>query len=209
MIEYIAGSSDLQQNEGLPISHSVVMICGVSQHLWSIKPTWAWEKETLITHIPPFFGIGLNPYTMIWNRCSPSYASMTYSSQKGYDTISCWTEWELYPGWRLPWLGIFHISRACTTLWPHSMGGLWVERQQCLLPIELLAHTSLISSWSTQQSRIITEATSYQPYEFSMIIARTSSSLGNSPIHSIKIIELHYQLLGGWTIGITHNVAMT
>jgi len=36
-----------------------------------------WEKETLITHIPPFFVICSNSYTRILNRCSPLYASMT------------------------------------------------------------------------------------------------------------------------------------
>jgi len=33
MVEYVAGSSDLQWNDGLLISHSVVMNCGVSLHL--------------------------------------------------------------------------------------------------------------------------------------------------------------------------------
>ena len=33
MVEYIAGSSDLRQNEGLLISNFVVTICGVLLHL--------------------------------------------------------------------------------------------------------------------------------------------------------------------------------
>jgi len=35
------------------------------------------EKETLITHIPPVFFISSNSYTRIFDRCSPSYVSMT------------------------------------------------------------------------------------------------------------------------------------
>jgi len=38
------------------------------------------------------------------------------------------------------------------------MGGMWVEQQQWLLPIELLPYTSLFSSWSTLHSKIVTEA---------------------------------------------------
>ena len=72
--------------------------------------------------------------------------------------ISPGTQQELYPVWRLAWLGILHISCACTTLQPDSIGGLWVEQQQWLLPIELLAYSSWFSSWSTLQSRIVTEA---------------------------------------------------
>jgi len=64
----------------------------------------------------------------------------------------------LYPVWRLARLGILHIRCVCTTLQPHSMEGLWVEQQQWLLPIELLAYTSEFSSWSTLPSRIVTEA---------------------------------------------------
>jgi len=36
-----------------------------------------WEKETLITQIPPLFVICSNSYTRILDRCSPLYASMT------------------------------------------------------------------------------------------------------------------------------------
>ena len=68
------------------------------------------------------------------------------------------TQQELYPVWRLAGLGILHISWVCTTLQPHSIGGLWVEQQQCLLPIELLDEASLFASGSTLQSRIVTEA---------------------------------------------------
>jgi len=42
-----------------------------------------WEKETLITHIPPFFVICSNPYTGILDRCSPLYASMTLQIKEG------------------------------------------------------------------------------------------------------------------------------
>jgi len=42
-----------------------------------------WEKETLITHIPPFFVICSNPYTRRLDRCSPSYASMTLQITEG------------------------------------------------------------------------------------------------------------------------------
>jgi len=84
MVEYIAGSSDLRWNEGLLISHSVVTNCAVFHY-----PYDPWnqpgpsEKETLITHIPPFFVIRTNSYTRIWDRCSPLYASMTIQVIEG------------------------------------------------------------------------------------------------------------------------------
>jgi len=54
--------------------------------LWSVlfhytfdpwNEPWPWEKETLISHIPPCFIIYLNSYSWILDRCSPSYALMT------------------------------------------------------------------------------------------------------------------------------------
>jgi len=50
MVECIAGSSDLLRNEGLRISHSGVTICGVSLHLWSMKPTWLRKRNLSHTH---------------------------------------------------------------------------------------------------------------------------------------------------------------
>jgi len=145
MVGYVAGSSDLRRNEGLLISHSVVTTCGVSLHLCSMKPTQAWEKETLITYILPFFVICLNSYTRILDRCSPSCASMTLTVTDGiWDDISR-TQQELYPVWRLARLGILHKSCACTTLQPHSIEGLWVELQQwCFLLRSLFKHIVLL-----------------------------------------------------------------
>ena len=54
MVEYIAGSSDLWQNDGLLISFSVVNICGVSVHLASMKPTRALRTRNL-NHTHPTF----------------------------------------------------------------------------------------------------------------------------------------------------------
>jgi len=72
--------------------------------------------------------------------------------------ISPGTQQELNPVWWLAQLGILHLSWVCTTLQPHSIEGLWVEQQQWLLPIELLAYTSQLSSWTMLQSRIVTKA---------------------------------------------------
>jgi len=36
-----------------------------------------WDKQTLITHILPFFGICSNSYIRIVDRCPPSYSWMT------------------------------------------------------------------------------------------------------------------------------------
>jgi len=83
-VEYIAGSSDLRWNEGLLISHSVVTSCVVFHYtfdLWNIPGPW--EKEISIIHIPPFIVICPNSYTTIWDRCSPSYASMTLQVIEG------------------------------------------------------------------------------------------------------------------------------
>jgi len=146
MVEYIAGSSDLPQNEGLLISHSVVTSCGVSQHLWSIKPTQASEKETFITHIPPFFVICSNSNTRILDRYSSSCCSMTLTVVRGiwYDISRI--EQELYPVWRFAWLGILHKGCACTIYQPHSIGGLWVEQQQWRLLLSSLSkHIILLS----------------------------------------------------------------
>jgi len=53
LVEYITGSSDLWQNEWLLISHSVVINCCVSLHLWSITPTRLRKWNLNHTH-PPF-----------------------------------------------------------------------------------------------------------------------------------------------------------
>jgi hypothetical protein len=42
-----------------------------------------WEKETLITHIQPFFVICWNSSTRILERCSPLYVSMTLQVIEG------------------------------------------------------------------------------------------------------------------------------
>jgi len=42
-----------------------------------------WEKETLITRIPPLFFMCSNSYTSILHRCSPSYVSMTLLVKQG------------------------------------------------------------------------------------------------------------------------------
>jgi len=43
LVEYVAGSSDFWQNEGL-ISHSGITLCGDSLHLQSMQATQAWIK---------------------------------------------------------------------------------------------------------------------------------------------------------------------
>jgi len=77
MVEYTEGHSNLQQNEGLLISHSVVMNCGVSLHLSSMKVTWAVRKRNLLRPNPPVFIIWSNSYTRICDSCLPLYASIT------------------------------------------------------------------------------------------------------------------------------------
>ena len=53
MDECIAVSCNLQWNERLLISESVVMHCGVSQHFGSMKPTWFRKRN--INHAHPDF----------------------------------------------------------------------------------------------------------------------------------------------------------
>jgi len=77
-----------------------------------------------------------------------------------------------YPVWTLAQLGILQISCVCTTLQPHSIEGLWVERQQYVLPIERHVESSLYSSGFTLQSRIITKATMLTAHQ---VIARAYS----------------------------------
>jgi len=63
----------------------ILLSCSVVFH-YTFDP-WnqprPWEKETLITHIPPFFVICSNSYTRILPRCSSSYASMTLQVIEG------------------------------------------------------------------------------------------------------------------------------
>ena len=63
-----------------PILSSPSVVFHSTFDLWN-QP--GWEKETLISHIPPFFVICSNPYTRILDRCSPSYASMTLQIIEG------------------------------------------------------------------------------------------------------------------------------
>jgi len=75
MVEYIAGRSVHQRNEELHISHSVVMNCGVSLHLWSNKS--GWEKEIVITAKAPCFVRCSNLNTRILNIFYGLYSSVT------------------------------------------------------------------------------------------------------------------------------------
>jgi len=77
MVEYSAGSSDLQRDEGCHISNSAFTNCRVSLHLWSMRPTQLRISNHHHTHIPQIFVLCLISHTRIFNRCSPSYISMT------------------------------------------------------------------------------------------------------------------------------------
>jgi len=141
MAEYVAGSSDIWQNERHLISHSIVINCGVSLHLNFMKPTQAWENETLITHILPFFAICSNSYTRMLDRWSTSCASMTLTVIQGIWYLFSRTQQELHPVWRLPWLGILYKRCACTTFEPHPIRGLWAKQQQwCFLLRSVSTH---------------------------------------------------------------------
>jgi len=135
VVEYVAGSIHLWRNEGLLISHSVTTHCGVALHLWSMKPTQAWEQETIITHILLFLVICSNWYTRILDRYSPAYPSMRLKviERIWYDISR--TQLNLYIVWRLVQLGIQHKRCACMTLQSHLIGGLGVEQQHWCLPL--------------------------------------------------------------------------
>jgi len=127
-----------------PILLSWTVVFHYTFDLWNQPGPW--EKETFITHIPPFFVICSNSYTRILGKCSSSCAPMTLTVIEGiwYDISR--TQQDLYPVWRLAWLGILHISCVCTTLQPHSIGGLWVEqRQWCFLLSSLSKHNVLVT----------------------------------------------------------------
>jgi len=53
IVEYIAGSSDPHWKGDLLISHSVVMICGFSLHLSSMKQIW--QRNSNLNHTHPTF----------------------------------------------------------------------------------------------------------------------------------------------------------
>jgi hypothetical protein len=100
-----------------------------------------WEKATLITHIGCLFVIWSDSYDTILDRCSLWCTAMTLKVVEGIWYNISTTQQELYPVWRLARLGIIHISCVCTTLQPHSNGGLWVEQQQwCFLLCSLSKH---------------------------------------------------------------------
>jgi len=106
-----------------------------------MKATRAWEKEALLTHIPPFFVICSNLYSRILDRCSHSCAflNLTVNEGKWYD-IS-WTYQEQYPVWNFVLLGRLHITCVCTSLQPQIIGVLGVEQQQwCFLLSSLFRH---------------------------------------------------------------------
>jgi len=209
MIEYVAGSSDLQRNVELLICHSVVTNCGVLHHLWSMKPTWAWENETLIRHIPPVFVICSNSDTRILDRCSPSYPGM---SAKVIDMI-----WDDISRNRTRTMSGKKFSMRRDIIQKLCMYDLATSFNK--RPVSPAATsdafywafclTILFSSGSTLQSRIVTEATMLPACQFLMSIAWAYSNQGNSPIDCIQTSYLHYQLLGGWSPGITHNAAIT
>jgi len=126
----------------------------------------------------------------------------------GYDNISWRTNQESYPVSMFALQGILHINCSCMTLQHHSIGGLWVEWQQCALHIELHVQTLLFSSQSTFQSMIITEATVISAYQFLMIIAQAYCYLRKSPIQCIETNYLAYLVLCGLSICITYNTAV-
>jgi hypothetical protein len=130
MVEYVAGSCDLRQNEGHLISHSISMKCGHSPDHWSMEKTRAWEHDTFNMHFRHLVFIYSNWYTRILDRCVPLYALITFQTLDGiwYDISR--TQHELYLVWRLVQLGILHKRFGCTTLQSHSLGGLWVEQQR-------------------------------------------------------------------------------
>jgi len=76
MVEYITGRCDPRQNEGLLISHSVITISGVLLHLWSMNPFQLRTGNLNDIH-PPFFIMCSNSDSKVFDRCSPSYTSMT------------------------------------------------------------------------------------------------------------------------------------
>ena len=94
-----------------------------------MKPTWAWERDTWITHIPPFFVICSNSYARMLDRCSHSCASMPLTIVEGIRYDISRTQQELYPVWRLVPLGIRHKSCVWAMWQPHSIGGVWAEQQ--------------------------------------------------------------------------------
>jgi len=145
LVEYVAGSTDIRRNEVLLMSHSVVTNCGMSVHLWSMIPTQAWEKDTLITHIPSFVVVCFNSYTTIQDRCSPVCVCTTLTVVEGMWYDMSRTQQELYSVWSLVRLGILHKSCACITIQPHSIGGLWVkQQQQCFQLSSLAKHIVLL-----------------------------------------------------------------
>jgi len=67
----------------------------------------------------------------------------------------------------------------------------------------------LFSLRSMLWSLIDTESTILTAYQFSLIIVRAYSHLGNSPIYCITTINLHYQLHVGLCGGITKNATIS
>jgi hypothetical protein len=57
--------------------------------------------------------------------------------------------------------------------------------------------------------RIVSEGIILPGCQSFMIITLAYSDLGNCPIHCIEMIDYDYQLLGGLSVGMTQNEAMT
>jgi len=136
----------------------------------------ALRKESIITHILPFFVICLNSYTRLGDRWSPSYASMTLR-------VIDWIRFEIS---RNPTRTISSIkvstARDITHMlcvytlatsfnrWPVSRAATVIGPNWASLPIH---RSSPHDPRSSQGSWL--KHTSYQPYQVSMINARTSS----------------------------------
>jgi len=114
--ECIPGSSDLWQNDGLlQISHSVVTIYSVSQHLWSIKRTWLRKRNLNHTHSAFLYFM----LEFVLDRWSPSYASMTLSVIEGI-----WYDISRNPTWSISSMKVsmtrdithkLHVNNHATT----------------------------------------------------------------------------------------------
>jgi hypothetical protein len=178
IVEYVAGGSEVWRNEGLLISHSVVTNHGVSQHLWFLTPTWAWENETIIRYIPPAFVICFDPYTRIFDWYSPLYPCMTSKVIEGI-----WVDISRNPT-RTISRTKFSISRdILQQLCMYDLATSFNKRALSLAATSNAFYwapclTILIPSGLMLQSRIMTEATILPACQFLMTIARAYCNVG-------------------------------
>ena len=154
------------------LSQTVVIY--YTYHSWN-KPR-PWEKETIITPIPPFFVICSNSYTRIWDRYLPSYTSMI---SRVIDRI--WYDISRHPICTISSIEVRTPSDITHEFWVYMLANC-IQEVVCetshnsdrFLLSSTHMHLSSPDDPQFSQESLLNQMSSLPP-QFWIIIARTSS----------------------------------